>query len=306
MPTFQHFGLFFTPDHVRAARRDRDREPLRTAWDALLNQQPADPLAAAQRDGLRYRFNDDAEAGARTVAALTQHLSLNAVGEVYPVLSETIVLAQTFELVRDHPTFSPGAQSAWLERFAARVAELGVLPPDARHFEHMWGALLNVVAGVVLEDAGRLEAGAAIYRAAIEHDIRPEGYISQDVDGGDGGSLYRTILSLKALVLMAEAAAHVGLDLWGYNLRGVSVITAAAYPIYYYYYPDKWRWDSLQEDETRALFKAQGGFLEMVNHRARLRDIKLLLEDLRPLDDPDSDGLPTLSHGLAARRGLFG
>ena len=159
---------------------------------------------------------------------------------------------------------------------------------------------------MVLEDETRLAAGADIYRETISHDVRPEGYLPLIVEGEDGGSLYRQLRAVEALVLTAEAAAHVGLDLWGFNARGVSVITAAAYMTYYYYYPASWRWDAIAEPDAKALFKSHSAYVEMVNYHAVQKDLQLLLKELRPLYSPPAGGLTTLTHGSPPRRGLFG
>ena len=78
-----------------------------------------------------------------------------------------------------------------------------------------------------------------------------------------------------ALVLMAEAAAHCGVNLWAYNFRGVSVKTAALYPIYYFYTPEKWSWDEgITLDEAQALFRHYGGFLEILIHLTSSRSLQ--------------------------------
>jgi hypothetical protein len=158
-----------------------------------------------------------------------------------------------------------------------------------------------------LEQPERVEAGAEVYRRVIREDIRPDGYIQGAVEGGNGLGFFRHIVSTQALVLMAEAAKHIGVDLWGFEERGVSVVTAAAYPLYYYYFPQKWRWDKeLTEDVAQRTFREHGGFLEMVNHYRPLHDIGLLLNEWRPVFDVYGGGLTTLTHGGVARRGLFG
>jgi hypothetical protein len=223
----------------------------------------------------------------------------------FDALAAAITLAQGFELVRDHPAWSPDSQSAWSGRFAGLGDFLNRQPETITLVERIWIGLLNVAVGIVLEDETRLQAGADVYRQVIDNDIRPEGYLTLAVEGGDGGSLWRQMLAVGGLVLTAEAAAHVGLDLWNYTSRGISVVTAASYLIYYYYYPDQWRWDTLTEADTKQLFKEHGGFLEMVNRHARPKDIKLLFDDLRPFYNLTGGGLTTLSHALSARRGLF-
>jgi hypothetical protein len=308
MTNFQHFGLYFTPQHVQNARKHRDSEPFLSAW-AYLEQRVvhSGSLAAVQWNGLRFRFDDDAQAGEQAVIDLQDGVGLDIDGSLsdFDALSGGITLAQCFGLVRDHPAWSTGAQSSWLERFTGLADFLNRQPEGMSLVEQVWTGLLNVAAAVVLEDETRLEAGAHIYRLTIDNEIRPEGYLPHAVAGEDGGSLWRQLYIVAGLVLTAEAASHVGLDLWGYTSRGISVITAASYLIYYYYYPDQWRWDSLIEADTKQLFKEQGAFLEMLNDHARPADLKLLLDELRPLYSPLTGSLTTLSHALPPRRGLF-
>jgi hypothetical protein len=309
MTNFQHFGLYFTPEHVQNARKNREREPFRTAW-AYLGEQDAQPgtLAAIQWNGLRYRFDDDAQAGEQAVIDLQTGIGLDVDGSLsdFDALAAVIALAQCFELVRDHPAWSPESRSGWLDRFTGLGDFLNRQPETITLVERVWTGMLNIVVGIVLEDETRLQAGADVYRQVIDHDIRPEGYLPLAVEGGDGGSLWRQMWAVGGLVLTAEAASYVGLDLWSYTSRGISVVTAASYLIYYYYYPDQWRWDTLAEADTKQLFKEQGAFLEMVNHLVRPKDLKLLLDDLRPFYNITGGGLTTLSHALSARRGLFG
>ena len=55
------------------------------------------------------------------------------------------------------------------------------------------------------------------------------------------------------------------------------------------------------------LFRRYGGYLEILNRRTGFKDLKPLLEDLRPIYDPRGGGLTTLSHGVPVKkRGLFG
>ncbi len=307
MTHFQHFGLYFTPDHVERALKNRDHEPFQAAWALLLDtdSHPAAP-ASIQLNGLLYRFNDDLAAGQEAVEALQSGIGLyddDAPLEL-EALAMNVILAQCFELVRDHPAWTAETQTAWLQQYTAQVDAFNHVA-NLPLVERIWLGLVNIAAGVVLEDEIRLEAGATIYRETIDNDIRPEGYLPLAVEGSDGGSLYRQLFSVNALVLMAEVASHIGLDLWGYTSRGISVVTAASYLIYYYYYPDQWRWDSVSQEEVAELFRTNGAFLEMVNLHARPKDLKLLLDDLRPLYSLNG-GLTTLSHALPNRRGLFG
>lgn len=301
----EHCGLVFTGEHVRQAREGREREPLKTAWAFLLEQDQTGGLSAAQWNALRYRFNDDFAAGERAVRMLLD-LGLSVTGEPFDRLSAMLALAQTFEMLRDHPAFEQTTLAAWLETFAARVADFNQGAAALSPLETLWLGTLNIAAGLVLEREDWFKTGTDTYRQTIRDEVRPEGFLPQAVEGKDGGSLLRQLLSVKALVLSAEMADHAGVDLWDYASRGVSVMTACAYLFFYYYYPEKWRWDTLAESEAARLFRDHGGFLEMVNRRARPKDLKLMLDQLRPIYDVTGGGLTTLTHGVPARRGLFG
>ncbi len=299
-----HFGLYFTPEHVERARKDREREPFKSAW-SLLDQPPASPLDALLLNAFRYRFADDTAAGEAVIMDLQAWVSQSL--DVYPAyweaLAGTIALAQGYEMTRDQAAWGDG--TAWRDAYQQVVETLNILPGELSLVETIWLGLLNLVSGVVLEDEMRLEQGVATFRQIIATEVRPEGYLPRVVDGRDGGSLERDLLAVAGLVLLAEAGRCAGLDLWGYESRGISVHTAAAYLTYYAYYPDQWRWDADQTEIARRAFKEQGGFLEMVYRRTQPHDLKLMLEERRPFFHPLFGGLTTLSHGVTARKGLF-
>lgn len=305
MPVYSHCGLYAAPAHIQQARQAREREPFQDAWVRLTAQ--ASPAWDHELivNALRYRFDGQPQSGELALIALQNGVGLDAGQNRLDALMAAVTLAQAYELVRDHPAFPADAQSAWRARFARRADHLSAATDEALT-EYAWNGLLQISSAVVLEDDARFEAGAQIYRQIIQNDIRPEGYLPRAVEGGDSGSLERQLLSVAALVLMAEAAEQVGVDLWSYAWRGISVITAASYCIYYYYYPDQWRWGSVSEAESNATYKTKGGFLEMVNRRARPKDLQYLLKDLRPFFHPAIGGLTTLTHGVAAKKGLWG
>ncbi len=299
MPTFTHSGLYFTDQHIQTARKHRDQEPFTAAWALLNDSAPADSLTAALWNGFRYRLDDNAGAAQNAIITLQSGAGLD--GADFKAVEHAITLAHSYELIRDY--FPRDTEHIWRERFAAQVVHLNS-QLQFNFVEHLWLGLLNVVAGIALEDETRFESGVETFQQTIQNEIRPEGYLPRAVEGGDDGSLTRQLLSVGALVLMAEAAAHVGVDLWSYTSRGISVTTAAAYCIYYYYYPDKWRWGSI----TQAVppYHDYGAFLEIVNLRAHPKDLKLLLDERRPFFSPVGGGLTTLTHGLPPRRRLFG
>jgi hypothetical protein len=298
----KHVGLYFTETHIAAARKEH--KALDMAWSQLAELQPQDDIEAVLLAGFRYRFDDNCNAG--MLAAQTLIPVLLRVGEGDNLLEQCMrlaALAQGYEML--HPLLDDEQRAQWKAAFAARGQALGA---GTKYHEQVWRAALNVIAGVVLEDEAQFEAGAEVYRRVVREDIRPDGYIQGAVDGRDGESFLRHIVSTQALVLMAEAAKQVEVDLWGVEQRGVSVVTAAAYPLYYYYYPQKWRWDEgLSIDAAQRIFRTHGGFLEMVYCRRPLRDMGMLLQEWRPVWDARGGGLTTLTHsGVVARKGLFG
>lgn len=304
MFTPQHYGLFFSADQVKAARKLRDQPPYREAW-AMLLERRQQGAAAAQWAGFRFRFNDDHPAGAEGIKSLIQCFSdgFDPEATFMQALEETMTLLHAFEMLRLHPAFEVGQQARCIGFVVERFEYLTSLDYQPSYVESVWLALLYVVTGIVLEREDIFSAGVAVYERVVREDIHPQGYIAKAVEQGDGGGLLRQILTVEALVLMAEAAAHVGVDLWAYNYRQVSVVTAASYLLYYYFFPEKWRWDA---DVSNEVYHKRNGFFELVNRHVTLHDLQPILDELRPVYDPPGGGLTTLSHGVARRRGLFG
>jgi hypothetical protein len=305
-----HCGLYFTETHIQQAQRNRDREPFLSAF-LYLHDREQRGAAAAQWHALRYRFEDDSNAGETAVGELDNAIAAPITDDLtyLDAVAETMMLAQSFEMTRDHPAWMESAKTRWLDLLQDRVNTLSDSPYKDTQVENLWMAALVMMSGIVLEREEIFRVAVDVFQRTIDTEISPRGHIPKAVTGKDGGSLYRQILSASALVLMAEAAAHSGVDLWTYNNRGVSVATAAIYPIYYFYTPDRWTWDEgITQDESQLLFRRYGGYLEILNHRAGFKDLKPLLEDLRPIYDPHGGGLTTLSHGVPVvkRRGIFG
>lgn len=310
---YSHYGLYFTPEHVQNALKDAEREPFKSAWSLLTNYPYGDqPQSFANLilNGFAYRAGGGTDPGEDAVLTLQSGFGLDATAypTYFDALLGAVTLAQAVELVRDHARWTGDSLLQWLNTYAQFADQLQALPDDATIVDQLWLGLLNLVSGIVLEHDERFTAGVETFRQTIQNEVRPEGYLPRAVDGADGGSLQRDFFSVMALVGMAESASNVGVDLWSYEWRGISVSTAAAYITYYYYYPDQWRWDTMTEAVARPLYKENGAFFEMVNRRSRPRDLKLLLDEQRPLFTPTLGGLTTLTHGSAAkeRRGLFG
>jgi hypothetical protein len=306
MPQIQHSGLYFTHDQIAAARKDRDRVPLQAAWTWLQESVPTDPLSTLMVQSLRCRMQDDAAAGEAAVATLQSGIGfdLTAYGSYLEALQVSAALAHAFELVRPHPAWGD-QQAHWLHHYTEFATQLNALPDGVGLVEQIWWGHLHLVSGVVLEVPERIEAGAQVYRQVIDQEVRPQGHLPVLVEAADAETLQRSFAAVSGLVLMAEAAAHVGVDLWSHHQRGITVVTAAAYLAYYYFYPGQWRWGVLDEAAIKGLYQSQGAFFEIVNRHTRLRDSGIMLDELRPFFNPVLGGLTTLTHALPARKGFF-
>lgn len=304
--TPHHFGLFFTAEHVRQAQQNAAREPFASAWAYLNAQPPQEALYAAQGSALRWRFAGSDDEAVAALARLERVLDDQTELPLLDGIGRAIVTAQTFEMLRDHPSATPALQAHVVDWLYERVGSLNETVYEQSYVESLWLALLTLVTGIVLEREPIFERGAQVFLTTIADDISPRGYIERAVKAGDGSAMTRTLQAVSALVLMAEAAAHVGVDLWNYQVRGVSVATAAIYPIYYFYVTDKWAWESIEPVAVQAAFRAHSGYLELLYRQTGVKDLLALLDELRPIYDPLAGGLPTLSHAPPPRaRGLF-
>lgn len=305
----QHFGLYFGPEQVHYAQENRDHEPLLAAW-LMLRDRSQTGTTAILWHAFRYLFNEDLRAGESAISALEQAVTNVTVARKHLInaTGEAIMLAQAFEMLRRHPAMDAAAQRRFIDALNAKAAELQNSPERDLHVEELWLAALQMVSGIVMEQVVLFDAAVDLFQRTIAEEVRPQGHIPKAVNGTDGGAYTRQLLSSVALVLMAEAASQVGVDLWAYSVRGVSVMTTAVYPIYYYYTTERWKWDAhLQPEDVQRLFARYSGYLEMVYRRMRHKDLKTLLDDLRPVFSPHAGGLTTLTHAqIERKRGLFG
>ncbi len=330
MNAFQpaHCGLIFTEDHIRKARANKDDLPFNPAW-ALLNtldgQTELDSLLIA---GLRYRLRADipaGESGASRLLSMAWPLLIEAEDGIESTLAQYrahFVLCQAFELLRENPILENPVN--WLADFRQQTAQLP--PPSAEDaISQLWHAVAGVASGIVLEDADLYHAGIAVFRQVIDEEIHPEGHFRTAIKvDPEAQSLHNQLLGAQALVLIAEMSACAGVDsdrhLWHYESRGVSAITAATYPLYYYFYPAEWRWNGSEYRpsagvtiaEAKALFRQHAGFLELLPSRYEkpLKAVQMVLKELRPVYDARGGGLTTLTHATPEpkrrrRRWLF-
>lgn len=320
----QHCGLYFSADHKRRARELRDAESLRGAWESFLRRRPGNAPAQMQQGGLLYRLNDDLEAGERALELLQSRETAAArgVGNLAQIV-HLLLQTQCHELLHDHPAFS--GRGAWLRDYAQRVDVCLKQDEGLLHVEATWLNVLRLTSAVALEDEGRFRRACDHFRESVRLDLHFDGYIRRAADGRKGESLGRMLLTAQALCLCAEAASLAGEPLWDYDLRGVSALTPTPYLLYYYWYPERWRWDGDIEDnavpqegdgapraeEARALYRRHAGLWELAQARSPSPDRQQLLDDLRPIFDVQGGGPLTLTHSAprevpARRRGLLG
>ncbi len=288
-------GLFHRAADMQLARSKRESEPIRGAL-ARLETADADPLARAQLAAMRGQFYADVQAGHAAAEALADaDFGPATLGDLTG-LKRALGWLSLIAMLRDHPAWQP----AWGDRVAEVLATAneGCGLDDVEG--ELWRGALQLAAGALLASDKAIEQGAAVYRRAVAEIIHPEGYLKGIADIADAPARFEAQLSgACALVLLAEMAGLVGLDLWSYDSRAVSVITAVTYTHYYYFFPEKWRWEAgLTRARTMDAVRREGAFLEMVNRRGPPRGIEALFAEQRPLFCAHGGGLTTLTHGL--------
>lgn len=314
----EHLGLYFGRKQVDAAKAEAEtNKALQHAWQwlkskegdviferKLKDQEPEQvvkgalsPLGQALEAGFRYRFLDDSSAAEKAWAFLQN----------YPLdnITDLIAAAHLVELL--HPFVTPSWKANYAEESAAYLAQYA----EAADLDKLCLIALGMLSGVVLEDENRIESAATRFRQAIDEQIHPEGYIKPLHEGAkEALPVYqKMLLGLGALSLTAEAGEQIGLKLWNYEKRDVGLNTAASYLVYYYFYPDKWRWGTgLSETDTQAALRDNGAFMEMLTSHVNPRGVELLLDEQRPFFSPIFGGLTSLTHFKTEKRkrGFFG
>jgi hypothetical protein len=309
----QHCGLYFTQAHIESVQKQQTSDFYAPFWALLQQQTKLAPLDNALWNGFRYRFLQSENAGAEAMESL-KGLAFTSPGLAYlEQVSLMLALAQCYELLRDHVAWGQDGQ-AWLVNFRQQAEALNS-QQGLDYVEAVWLNTLNLVAAVVLEDEAVFTQAVSVFEGIISADIHPEGYIPKAITSPqgphheDGESLLRMVLTCQALILSAEVGTHAGADLWAFNRRGVSVLTPLPYLLYYYYFPEKWRWekDAIQDyDDVQAMYQRRAGFWEIAQHQAYSRDRATLLDELRPVFDVFGGGFTSLSHGTSARKKRFG
>ncbi len=300
-----HCGLYFDEDRIAFVRQQRKRAPIQAAWDYLLAAEPETNLAQVQISALRYRFNADLAAG-QEAATILRAIAL----PMKP--RELLVLVQSYELIRDHE----GVPPSFIPSLRQIIEALPNHDEVSDLVDLVWLAALHAAAGIVLDDGALFDGAISVYRQVIQQEIHPEGYLPAAVElYPELVSLRRQLEVVQAMVLIAAMGEAAGINLWQVEQRGVSILTATSYPLYYYFYPEKWPWNEdkwkpsngIELEQAQQAFRAHAGFLEIVNlkYDRPLRAINLILAQLRPIYDVYGGGLTTLTHAPPTKQGLF-
>lgn len=315
----EHIGLYFGNAAIEYAQGNRSQdEDVQRAWQWLTadsgtvlgQREPLDAeddlkdiikpdldgLAAAHVDAFAYRFGESD--GALALQILDQPPFASSESPLLDQLMEAATRLHIVELMRAHPQM----QSDTLKQTVSQTRDL-CDSASTDIVEQMWQMLVSLLASLVAADETAFAEAVQQFCHLVDTQIHPGGYLRDAVQEQPNNTFLRQVLGVCALTLAAEAATQAGTDLWTYENRGVGVATSAAYPLFYFFYPEKWQWeDDLTSAKTRQVFYEHGAFMEIVKSRAELRTVDLLLEQIRPCYSPHAGGLTTLSHPQMARK----
>ena len=288
----QQKGFFHSEADMQLARENLEREPIRGAL-AGLDMAQADRLAQAHLWALRGQLYNETEPLYRAADVLNR-ADLAGEGGDLETVKRSLAWLSVVAMLRDHPAWEP----SWRD---AIIPMLSRFEPSADRLRELWLGALTLAAGILLESADEIDRGAAVYRRAVGQLIHPEGYLKGIADVADTPARYEAQVSgCCALAILAEMAEPVGLDLWSFESRAVGIFTAATYTHFYYFFPEKWRWEEgLTLARTRAIMRREGAFMELVNRRNPPQGIEQFLVEQRPLFCAWGGGLTTLTHGLS-------
>ena len=286
-----HYGLFFGED---AAQRVADHGSACRLWRRWRTNaaKTTTPLEQALVAGTRHRFLGDADSGTQAAALVAEGALLPTARSFVARCEQIVATAQVIEMVREL------LPDGWQADFEKQVNALNAPADDL--LADIWQATAQIAAAVVLEDETLFTMSIDRLQQVIRSEIHPEGYLPALVQDSAGSALERQVRAAQGLTLAAEIAAHAGTgeNLWDYEVRGISVKTAAIYAAAYYEYRDSWQWDDPPlPDDNERFYQQHAAFLEMLNRQLRPVILKDTLEKLRPLMSVGG-GFATLSHGI--------
>ncbi|XWX04233.1 hypothetical protein VZO05_01505 [Aggregatilineales bacterium SYSU G02658] len=322
--SFPALNLYFDDGLIAAASKAMEREPVASAL-AFLNAQPGDVIrqkpAPTRQDktatepvlrrpttpheemliqAYRWRFLDDANAGAAATAALFESgYGLTSTETAAEGLRQWTSAVQIADLLHAEPHFAHQA-AAWYQAAHERLTALHQAAGEYL-IDQAWLQLADLIWALRVDDSAA-RAAALDHLRRIVDEIHPEGYVKSVLTAKESERNFQQMLELAGvLCLAAEAAERANGGLWGYQNRGVGISTAVAYVVSFYFYPQKWRWEGpLEQAFITAEFVQHGAFLEIAARRAPLRATDIVLDDLRPMFSLCFGGLTTLTHGAPA------
>ncbi len=298
-----HTGLFLPLSFLESSRAAAESKPLIAAWTALDSTPTDDVLLQLLWLSYRWRGLGDTEAGQKALMLL-HSLDEAAIfarpdAERAGAGPSLVGLAHVVEMLRSHPAVTPALMQTFRHWTTETASLMTPFVPSSA-----WRVTAQLARGVVLDDKTIFEEGVTWFEEAIAN-LHPEGYLREAVES-KGAHTYADQFSIAcALALAAEIATNVGVDLWAYANRGVSAKTAAAYVMFYLYYPEKWRWSEpgvLTAETMLPIIKDQAAFLEIVHARSPLRSIDILLHNHRPFISFTGGGMTTLVYGAPPPR----
>ncbi len=291
--------LLFSAGDLQLARENQTSDVVRGALP-VLDSQPEDALALAQLQALRYLFYQDAAAGGLAVELAQARDPGAGDRDDLSALQRRFGWLSAMAMLRDHPDWSEAAQ-AYRALAGDALEQLDdAADADGALLRTLWLAVVAMAAGILLEQDRPFQSAAAVYRRVVDQHIHPEGFFKSLVDVEGARQTYQAqFAATGALALLSEMARQAGEDLWSYHNRAVSANTAATYTFYYYFFPERWRWEAgLSRELTMSIMRRQGAYFEIVNRRSPLRGAEELFAEQRPLFSATVGGLTTLTHGL--------
>ncbi len=288
--------LLFSAGDLQLARENQASDVVRGALP-VLDSQPEDALALAQLQALRYLFYQDAAAGGLAVELAQARDPGAGDRDDLSALQRRFGWLTVMSLLRNHPNFAGNFRAVAGD--APQQLD-DAADADGALLRTLWLAVVAMAAGILLEQDRPFQSAAEVYRRVVDQHIHPEGFFKSLVDVEGARQTYQAqFAATGALALLSEMARQADEDLWSYHNRAVSVNTAATYTFYYYFFPERWRWEAgLSRELTMSIMRRQGAYFEIVNRRSPLRGAEELFAEQRPFFSAIAGGLTTLTHGL--------
>ncbi|MDD5239884.1 MAG: alginate lyase family protein [Candidatus Omnitrophica bacterium] len=157
-----------------------------------------------------------------------------------------------------------------------------------------WLGAYLITTAITKEDKKLLKKACQIYKDAIKNDITYQGDMPKETIRKSRGIHY-TFFAIDALVYIAEAAKHQGIDLFSYKFKGKSLFTAIDYILPFVKYPETWIWSKKTQDFSVFPY-IHSGWCEIVHRYKKTIALQEFLKKYRPVFDSRIGGAQTLFH----------